>query len=102
MFWLDLSENKGGSPNKKTNFLRNFNKPISQNPEAGNLSIDVKNISIRQVNLNYSRMKETQPDGGKNVTPPIQNKSLLLAQKDQRKATIDNKSGMLPHEVINC
>jgi hypothetical protein len=54
----------------------------------------VKNISIRQVNLNYSRLKETQPE--KNITPPLANKSLLNA----RKVTIDNKSSLMAHEVI--
>ena len=85
---------------KKTNFLRNFNKPISQNQDAGNLTIDVKNISIRQVNLNFSRLKEQQPgqlsvETANNKTPPMKKDT-----KDRKSTNfLENKSAALNAEV---
>lgn len=80
---------------KKTNFLRNFNKPISQNPDAGNLTIDVKNISIRPVNLNFSRLKEQQAPIEKNLTPPP-----LGGKSNERKSSFKNKLQLMNHEVF--
>ncbi len=68
-FFLGLSVS---NISKKTNFLRNFNKPISQNLENANLQIDVKSINVRQVQLNFSRIKDQEDSTSKILSADMQ------------------------------
>lgn len=52
------ASNAMSSSNKKTNFLRNYSKPITTNTEAANMQIDVKQINVRSVQMNISKIKE--------------------------------------------
>jgi len=49
-----------GTSQKLKTFLKYEQKPISQRPEVSNLKFEVKNINVRPVNINVSKLRATK------------------------------------------
>lgn len=63
--------------------------------ESANLQIDVKSINVRQVNLNFSRMKDQEESTSKILSADLQ------GRKGNRKSVEHSMKISAPEMVIN-